>query len=100
MKAIRDGIVTIDDFVNIGVFSQLDRLGRMPDGELERLLDSMRNQDSKAFKESEKCFPSRDAQIQFLNQMIPEIERILFLREHRRRYYGEGSKEIRSSSEK
>lgn len=53
---------------------------------LEKLLDFIRNRDSEAYRASQKYFLSPEALDQFLDQMISEIERILFLREHRKRY--------------
>lgn len=93
-KSIRDGTLTTDDFVNYAVAGGVERCERASDEELEKWLDFIRKRDSEAYrdiyKKSVKRFPSREALDQYLDQMIPEIERILFLREHRRRYHPGG----------
>lgn len=94
-KAIRDGTFTTDDFVNCAVIGGVERCERASDETLEKMLDFIKKRSHEAYtdayEESLKRFPSHEALDQYLDQMIPEIERILFLREHRRRYHEENN---------
>lgn len=94
-KSIKDGTFTSADFVNYAVAGGIERCERASDEELEKMLDFIRKRDSEAYrdayKESRKRFFSDEALDQYLDQMIPEIEKILFLREHRRKYHEEES---------